>query len=733
MSQVSLQPTNNVRFYDFGPFRVDVVNRLLLRDDEIVPLTAKVFDVLLVFVSSSGRMLFKDDLMKQIWPESFVEEGNLTRNVSTLRKALGESPKEHQYILTIPGRGYQFAARVTEVDDGGALLIEQHSLTRIVIEDELQNMSPPSVSRPDDTRHKEVRESHNLRRSILTIGLGGCLVASIVATVYLIRVRKTDQPPRFSQFALTGLTSNGDVYAPTISPDGKFLAYSSVGPDGPGLRVRQIATGSTVQVVGAGPGHYWGITFSRDSNYVYYVREESGTGMGALYRAPIVGGHERKLVPDVNGGPIMSPDGRRMAYGRIGPSGNNGFVADLDGKNEQKITPADPPFYVQSAAWSPDSKSITYVIRTQSSEGMSWYVAEIAVGGSEQRVILKPRKTKIIMIVWLNDYSGLIMNAVDPEKGVTQLSFVSYPSGQEQRITRDLHNYKEISVTSDGRTVVAQRISSLSQLWIAPEGDSDRARLVLTSASPAYHYLSWLPNNDLIFDAEENGINDIWKLTADGRVRDALTDDEGQNFSPATTNDGKYIVFVSTRGGSSQLWRMNADGNNPTQLTNSSTAIYEPKCTPDGKWALYKTHIDGAWRLLKTPIEGGSVTRVVEAPIEYWSVSPSGELLAYSNLNQESKTSKITIVRLNGGGPVRSFNVEPDRSIEWLKDGSGITYVGADNRNIWLQLLSGGAPRQLTHLKPDLELINFAWSKDGSQLAYTRGTGTFDAVALTFK
>ena len=96
--------------YEFDSFRVDATNRLLLRDGEVVPLTAKVFDLLLVFVENHGRLLEKDEVMQRVWQQSFVEEGNLTRNVSTLRKALGEDSKSHQYIVTVPGYGYKFVA-----------------------------------------------------------------------------------------------------------------------------------------------------------------------------------------------------------------------------------------------------------------------------------------------------------------------------------------------------------------------------------------------------------------------------------------------------------------------------------------------------------------------------------------------------------------------------------------------------------------------------------------------
>jgi len=101
--------------YEFGPFRVDVGERQLLREGRVVTLTPKVFDILLVLVQNRGHLLTKDQVMKLVWPETEVEEGNLARNVSTLRRALGEKPREPQYIETIPWRGYRFVADVRKV------------------------------------------------------------------------------------------------------------------------------------------------------------------------------------------------------------------------------------------------------------------------------------------------------------------------------------------------------------------------------------------------------------------------------------------------------------------------------------------------------------------------------------------------------------------------------------------------------------------------------------------
>jgi TolB-like protein/DNA-binding winged helix-turn-helix (wHTH) protein/lipopolysaccharide biosynthesis regulator YciM len=99
---------------EFGPFRLDPDKRLLLRDGEPVALAPKAFETLLALIEQPGRVITKDELLQRIWGDTVVEEGGLTRNISILRKALGEKPDDHQYVVTIPGRGYQFVANVHE-------------------------------------------------------------------------------------------------------------------------------------------------------------------------------------------------------------------------------------------------------------------------------------------------------------------------------------------------------------------------------------------------------------------------------------------------------------------------------------------------------------------------------------------------------------------------------------------------------------------------------------------
>ena len=126
-------------FYEFGQFRIDTVNRRLLRAGELVPLKAKAVETLLVLVEHRGEVVDKDDLMQRLWPDSFVEEANLTQNIYMLRKALGRNG----YIETVPRRGYRFAGEVKEWQEApqDLLVIKENSRTFFSYEEETDDSS----------------------------------------------------------------------------------------------------------------------------------------------------------------------------------------------------------------------------------------------------------------------------------------------------------------------------------------------------------------------------------------------------------------------------------------------------------------------------------------------------------------------------------------------------------------------------------------------------------------
>jgi TolB-like protein/DNA-binding winged helix-turn-helix (wHTH) protein len=176
--------------YEFGPFALDADKRLLLRDGVPAPLAPKALETLLALIEYRDRVVSKDELLQRIWGDTVVEEGGLTRNISILRKALGEKPDEHQYIVTVPGRGYRFVADVRErarrAEPGDA-----------VTQDGVRLESASAVTRLDDfavTRSHEwderlargaqvaaaADESSSIRRWLLLGGLAALIAGGLV-------------------------------------------------------------------------------------------------------------------------------------------------------------------------------------------------------------------------------------------------------------------------------------------------------------------------------------------------------------------------------------------------------------------------------------------------------------------------------------------------------------------------------------------------------------------------
>jgi DNA-binding winged helix-turn-helix (wHTH) protein/TolB-like protein/Flp pilus assembly protein TadD len=213
-------------FYEFGPFRVDPVKRLLLRHGVVVPLTPKTFDTLLTLVESNGQVIGKDELMSRVWPDTIVEESGLARNISVLRKALGESPDEHQYIVTAPGRGYQFVAGVQEVRDEGAdLIVQERSRSYLVGEQEEETSdtggyaadAEPAIE--DGAATTSLRGQGAAKRKPGAIALAVCLLA-IGLTVVMSYVWIANRPKESG--------SDGAVRSLAVLP---FKPLSSDGGD----------------------------------------------------------------------------------------------------------------------------------------------------------------------------------------------------------------------------------------------------------------------------------------------------------------------------------------------------------------------------------------------------------------------------------------------------------------------------------------------------------------------
>lgn len=209
-------------FYEFGPFRIDVANRLLLRDGAPLPLTPKAVDTLLALIQSGGQVLRKDDLMKLVWPDTVVEEGNLTQNIYLLRKTLGAGANGQNYIETVPRRGYRFVGELREAQpEAGDLILAEHTKVQVVIEEEGrgdgENGGQGERERErgrDEGRKKFVDDrsivlspSHSVspsphfplapspRRPVTQSVLLGAVIISVIAGLFYLTYSSRSKPP----------------------------------------------------------------------------------------------------------------------------------------------------------------------------------------------------------------------------------------------------------------------------------------------------------------------------------------------------------------------------------------------------------------------------------------------------------------------------------------------------------------------------------------------------------
>jgi serine/threonine-protein kinase len=175
----------NEGVYQFEGFQLDAVKRVLTRDGRVVPLTAKRLELLLVLVRNSSRVVTKDELMSEVWPDTVVEESNLAHNISALRKALGERPDEHRFILTIPGQGYRFVAGVSEAAGGEDIVVERTRARLTIEEVETGGASSPALESHLKALPQIGRDTdRNKARKLVTVAAFCAMLVGVGFLVY---------------------------------------------------------------------------------------------------------------------------------------------------------------------------------------------------------------------------------------------------------------------------------------------------------------------------------------------------------------------------------------------------------------------------------------------------------------------------------------------------------------------------------------------------------------------
>jgi Tol biopolymer transport system component len=540
----------------------------------------------------------------------------------------------------------------------------------------------------------------------------------------------------FQSAKFTRLTTTGNATGAAISPDGKWLVH--VMDDGmqQSLWLRQVAiANSNTQIVPPAAVSYVGIAFAPDGNYVYYTIRENSSDAGTLYQMPVLGGTSRKVLTGIWGSVTFSPDGKRMAY--FGFHGNEDrlMIANADGTGERQLAArhGDEFFFAggfSCVSWSRDGKTLASPIGSNPENYMS--VVTVSVENAEIKFFTPQKWQTVAQVAWFSDGNRLLVTAQEP--GSDPFTFgiwqVSYPAGEAHKITNDLNSYRNISLTSDGNLLAAVQTQVNANLWIMPGFDVARATQI-THGTNLNAMASWTPDNKIIYMSNADGSHNLYLSDPRGGNAKQLTANSRGNIFPSVSPDGRYIVFESTRTGVPHIWRMDINGENPKQLTNGFDS--NPSVSPDGQWLVYvnDANMKTIW---KVGIDGGQPVQITDKSSHMPVISPDGKQIA-CEYEEPNSPSKLAILPSEGGQPIKTLplpNGFMPTDLRWTRDGRGIVYdvTRGGVTNLWVQPIDGSPPKQLTNFTSD-RIFLFDFSRDGKQVALSRGTLTRDVVLIS--
>lgn len=716
--------------YVFGPFLLDPSERQLSRGGESVPLKAKTLDLLLALVRSRGHLVTKDELMKTVWGDSVVEESNLTVHISMLRKALGEHG-EAKFIENVPKYGYRFLVEVANITPSNNQIVEE------------SHVLPADASVPPG--HSETRMSFGrlVRRfAPLLVLISIAIIVSALTLSSYKSIDRTFAEVRFLKSNFARLTTTGTQSSAAISGDGKYLVYAVNESGKQSLWLRVIPNASDLQLLPPEAVIYSGLTISPDSQAIYYDKSQDFSSEGGIYRIPLLGGVEQKLIGGTSGPPIsLSPDGKRFAFVRWNPAdgSDNVWLANADGTDAHKLAShkIEGAGDTCSPAWAPGGKIV--VCAWGLAEGMM-NLFGVSVEDGSIKPLLPARWEEVGEVVWLRDGSGMIITAREKGSQFLQLWLVSYPDGHVRRITNDTANYRSISSTNDSTFLSALQIDRISNIWVAQNvGTRQQQQITFRNYDGDSNLgFSWTPQGQIVYATATGGQSAIWIVDADGRNQRQLTPTTS-NYMPIVTPDGSKIVYCSDGPDKMpHIWIMDSDGGNPKQVTDGPIEFL-PRVSPDGKWIVYHTYLSGVTSLYKIPIEGGQPVFLLDKLMDTYSpVSPDGQFVACVWLDDHDgkKSWKLGIAPFEGGPVVKDFDIQPSpigfASLAWTSDSKQVMYLAKENgvSNIYQVAVETGKTTKLTDFTSG-RIFYFDWSRDGRQLAIARGEVKQDVILIS--
>ncbi len=568
------------------------------------------------------------------------------------------------------------------------------------------------------------------RANLVPVLIAVSAIAVAAIAFGLFRGRKTAGPAQpFLTMRVNTQTNRGDVEDCALSPDGRFIAYVAGRANQHTLRVRQVATGSDVEILPVQDASIEFPSFTPDGNYIFYCkRKADAPSYRILMSVPSLGGAEQERGFDVDSRLAFSPDAKRACFVRNYPQRSVVALVMQDlstGQQKEIASVAAPGSPVGSPWWSPDGRSIAVCIVSPPPRSNS-VVALFDPDTGERRDFFT-RKGAFFTggLAGLPDGGGMVLAGFDLSSTLTnQLFLLTYPEGELRRVTNDFNNYTNVTAGGDDLAIASNRSTSMTNLYVIDSTSGEAPRPLTSTASPENSPFNIVVLGDRVYFGAVRG--DFVGVSSVGLA--------GSQPTVYETGDG-HVMILRSRSGRIVLWRIDADqqmhvwrmepAGGMKQLT-SGTGERLVDLSPDGKWFTYTVSDStrGVWIMSTDGGEGRLVAPRAQPGIG--SFSPDNQLVITLEYEADEKgfvRPVFKVTPIEGGEAVTTLRL-PQRATDYEGrpgDGGAVTFIdNADpNRNVYVADIVDQAVRKVTQFTDGI-ITDHQWSDDGKRLAVVR-------------